>query len=339
VRNLRRVPAADGRVEQIMRKLTVLITTYHQAFVVRGGGEYELLSIADGLRQCGFIADIYGPYSRPLEFYDVVLHFSVQGGGLDLLRTVKAHGKPIVLWPNFWAHKQDDASVVAIREHVALADLVTFKSQAEKRNFLGLVEVPETRIVACKAVADMSYLKPVPRELFPELYGVNNYALWIGLIEERKNQHSIIGPLRELGIPLVLVGNYRERTYYDICRREGGDGVIFIDSLPQRSEIVRSAFQNARFYVELSLEPAGLSALDAGLSGCRLLLSDSDWSREHFLDYAEYVDPLSTDSISAGVQRVLRRPAPNAELRSHVSAYCFPSAMEPLVAALRRAAS
>ncbi|MCC4118933.1 hypothetical protein LLG90_26650, partial [Aromatoleum toluclasticum] len=70
-----------------MKKLTVLITTYHEAFVVRGGGEYELLSIADGLRQCGFIADILGPYSRPLEFYDVVLHFSVHGGGLSLLRT------------------------------------------------------------------------------------------------------------------------------------------------------------------------------------------------------------------------------------------------------------
>jgi len=322
-----------------MKKLTVLITTYHEAFVVRGGGEYELLSIADGLRQCGFIADIYGPYSRSLEFYDVVLHFSVHGGGLDLLRKVKSHGKPVVLWPNLWAHDQDVASVQAIREHVALADFVTFKSQAEKRNFLGLVEVPEARIIECKAVADMCYLKPVPRELFSELYGVRNYALWIGLIEARKNQHSIIGPLRELGIPLVLVGKYRDKAYYDACRKDGGSDVIFIDSLPQRSEIVRSAFQNARFYAELSLEPAGLSALDAGLSGCRLLLSESEWSREHFLDHAEYVDPLSSDAILAGVQRVLQRPAHNDALREHVSAYCFPSAMEPLVAALRRAAA
>src|SRR5690606_16489300 len=137
----------------------------------------------------------------------------------------------------------------------------------------------------------------------------------------------------------VLVGKYRDKAYYDACRREGGCDVVFIESLPQRSEIVRSAFQNARFYVELSLEPAGLSALDAGLSGCRLLLSDSDWSREHFLNHAEYVDPLSADSISAGVQRVLQRPAFNNELREHVSAYCFPSAMEPLIAALVKAAA
>src|SRR5690606_33759861 len=136
-----------GNFKQRMKKPTILITTYHEAFVVRGGGEYELLSIADGLRQCGFIADIYGPYSRPLEFYDVVLHFSVHDGGQALLRTVKSFGKPVVLWPNLWARKEDKVAVEVIREHVALADLVAFKSQAEKKNFLGLIDVPEARIM------------------------------------------------------------------------------------------------------------------------------------------------------------------------------------------------
>lgn len=321
-----------------MKKLTVLLTTYHEAYVVRGGGEYELLSIADGLRQCGFIADIYGPYSRPLEFYDVVLHFSVHGGGLDLLRAVKSHGKPVVLWPNFWATDLSAEAVAVVREHVALADVVTFKSRAERRNLQSLVDVPDARIVECKAVADMCHLKPVPRDLFCELFGVKDYALWIGLIEPRKNQKSIIGPLRERGVPLVLVGKCRDRSYYEACRREGGSDVMFIDSLPQRSEIVRSAFQCAQFYVELSLEPAGLSALDAGLSGCRLLLSDSDWSREHFQAHAEYVDPLSAADIAAGVGRVLQREPHNEALREHVAEYCFPNAMVPLLEALRRAA-
>lgn len=322
-----------------MNNIKVLLTTYHQAFVVRGGGEYELLSIADGLRQSGIIADIYGPYSRPLEYYDVVLHFSVHGGGLELLRTVKSHGKPVVLWPNLWATDLSADVVAAVSEHVALSDVVTFKSRAERRNFLELVDVPEERIVECRAVADMCYLKPSPRSLFPDLHGVRDYALWMGIIEPSKNQLSIIGPLKELGIPLVMVGKYRDKVYYDACRRAGGDEVLFIDSLPQRSEIVRSAFQNARFYVELSLEPAGLSALEAGLSGCRMLLSDSEWSREHFLDHAEYVDPLSSASISAGVERVLRLPTFNGALQEHVSAYCFPSAMESLVDVLIKAAA
>lgn len=322
-----------------MKKISVLLTTYHEAFVVRGGGEYELLSVADGLRQYGIIADIYGPYSRPIEFYDVILHFSVHGGGLGLLRMVTAHGKPVVLWPNLWADALSIDAIDMIQEHVRLADYVAFKSGAEVENFTALVDVPEHKQVRCKAVADMCYLKSSPRSLFPDLYGVRDYALWMGIIEPSKNQLSIIGPLKELGIPLVIVGKYRDKVYYDACRKAAGDGVLFIDSLPQRSEIVRSAFQNASFYVELSLEPAGLSALEAGLSGCRMLLSDSAWSREHFLDHADYVDPLASASISAGVERVLQRPIFNESLQEHVSDYCFPGAMEPLVDVLIKAAA
>jgi len=322
-----------------MKKLSVLLTTYHEAFVVRGGGEYELLSVADGLRQYGIIADIYGPYSRPIEFYDVVLHFSVHGGGLALLRMVKAHRKPVVLWPNLWAKALNIDAIKAIHEHVELADYVAFKSAAEANNFTALVDVPKEKQVRCKAVADMSYLKSSPRSLFRDLYGVRDYALWMGIIEPGKNQLSIISPLKELGIPLVVVGKYRDKAYYDACRKAGGNEALFIDSLPQRSEIVRSAFQNARFYVELSLEPAGLSALEAGLSGCRMLLSDSDWSREHFLEHAEYADPLSSQSIAEGVKQVLQRPVFNSALKDHVSGYCFPNAMVPLVEVLRKAAA
>jgi hypothetical protein len=321
-----------------MKKISVLLTTYHEAFVVRGGGEYELLSVADGLRQCGIIADIYGPYSRPIEFYDVILHFSVHGGGLGLLRMVKSHGKPVVLWPNLWADALSPDAIEMIGEHVELSDYVAFKSNAEANNFTALVYLPEAKQVLCKAVVDMGYMKSSPRRLFQDLYGVRDYALWIGLIEPSKNQLSVIAPLREQGIPLVLVGKYRDKDYYDACRKAGGDEVSFIDSLPQRSEIVRSAFQNALFYVELSLEPAGLSALEAGLSGCRMLLTDSEWSREHFMGYSEYVDPQSSVSISAGIERVLERPAFNEALRTQMTVYCFPSALEPLLQVLRKAA-
>lgn len=321
-----------------MKKISVLLTTYHEAFVVKGGGEYELLSVADGLRQYGIIADIYGPYARSLDFYDVVLHFSVHGGGLGLLRMVKDHGKPIVLWPNLWAESLNDTAISMIHEHVELADCVAFKSGAEASNFTALINVPPEKLVRCKSIADAYYTKPSPRGLFQELYGVQDYALWMGIVEPSKNQLSVIGPLKEMGIPLVIVGKYRDKVYYDACREAGRDNVIFIDSLPQRSEIVRSALQNARFYVELSLEPAGLSALEAGLSGSRILLSDSDWSREHFLDHAEFVDPLSFVSITDGVERVLKRPAFNSELQEHLRAYCFPSAMEPLVKVLKKVA-
>jgi hypothetical protein len=321
-----------------VQNLRVLITTYHQAYLLRGGGEYELLSIADGLRQMGITADIYGPYSRSLEFYDVVLHFSVMSGGLELLRHIKASGKPVVLWPNLWAENIDESAINVIREHIELADFVAFKSNAERNHLCNSIPVLEEKLVNCKTVADMSFLKPASKSLFQELYGIQDYALWIGLIEPLKNQLMGIRVLREKGIPLVVVGRYRDEAYYRACCDAGGSDVLFLEGLPQRSEIVRSALQNAKFYIEISHEPAGLSALEAGLSGCKLLLSDSDWSRQHFEGFAEYVDPYSFESVAAGVDRILDRTIDASAIKEHLLDYCFPNAMSPLVNILQKAA-
>jgi glycosyltransferase involved in cell wall biosynthesis len=317
--------------------LRVLITTYHQAYLTRGGGEYELQSIADGLRQLGVIADVYGPYSRSVDFYDVVLHFSVHPGGLDLLREIAARGKPVVLWPNLWPSGLSSEAMRVIQDHVALARFVAFKSRAERDRLLAQVSMPADKVATCKWIADLSYLKPAPEALFPSLYNVRDYALWFGIVEPVKNQLAAIRVLRRLGIPLVLVGRYRDAAYYRECANAGGDSVLFLDGLPQKSEIVRSALQEASFYVELALEPPGLSAIEAGLSGCRLLLSDSDWAREHFGDHAIFVDPTSDAAIAEGVGRVLERPVQDEVLQRHLMEYCFPNAIMPLVDLLDRA--
>lgn len=321
-----------------MLNLRVLITTYHQAFLTRGGGEYELQSIAEGLRQLGVIADVYGPYSRSVEFYDVALHFSVHPGGLDLLREIAGRGKPIVLWPNLWPTALPSGAVHVVQEHAALAEFVAFKSQAERERLLAQVPIPAEKVVTCKWVADPSYLKPAPVDLFPSLYGVRDYALWFGIVEPVKNQLAAIRVLRRMGLPMVVVGRYRDAAYFRDCVSVGGNGVLFLEALPQKSEIVRSALRSASFYVELSFEPPGLSAIEAGLSGCRLLLSDSDWAREHFSQHAVYVDPASDEAIAEGVGRVLDRPRQDEGVQRHLMDYCFPNAIMPLVELLTRAA-
>lgn len=321
-----------------MLDLRVLITTYHEAFITRGGGEYELQSIADGLRQLGIIVDIYGPYSRSIEFYDVVLHFSVHPGGLPLLREIEKQKKPVVLWPNLWPERLSTHALESAREHVDIARFIAFKSRSEHDRFLTQIPVEAGKIAMCRWVADMSYLKHAPTDLFPDLYKVRDYAIGFGIIEPVKNQLAAISALKARGIPLVLVGKYRDADYMQACREAGGDTVLFIDGLPQKSEIVRSALQSARFFVELSLEPPGLSAIEAGLSGCQLLLSDSDWTREHFGDDAVRVDPHSDVDIAQGIDRVLARPAECDPLQKRLMTYCFPNALTPLIDVLGKTA-
>jgi len=320
-----------------VQDLRVLITTYPQAFLTRGGGEYELASIAEGLRQLGIIADMYGPYSRRLEFYNVVLHFGVHPGSLDFLREIRKRDKPIILWPNLWIDTVSEGTLQLIADHLQLAHSVAFKSKSELSHFIEKTSLTSEKLKVCKWVADMSYLKQAPSGLFNQLYDVEDYALWFGIIEPIKNQLSAIRVLRDKGMPAVFVGRYRDKEYYQECRDAAGEEILFLDGLPQKSEIVCSALQSALFYLELPFEPPGLSAFEAGLSGCRMLLSDSDWSREHFGSHAEYVDPSSDSSIEAGIESILERPRQDFVLQQQLIEYCFPNALEPLLDLLKKA--
>lgn len=313
----------------------VLITTYHQAFLVKGGGEYEIFSIADSLKQRGMIVDIYGPYSRTLDEYDVILHFSVHGGGLDLLQKVKDSGKPIVLWPNLWVRDSKDVSTDLVHRHFELANAVIFKSLAEKNNFYENFNLPEDKFNILTLGADASYLSKAPKGLFKTLYNVDKYAIWFGVIEPNKNQLAAIRVLNKRGIKLVLIGRSREDSYLEKCIELGGENLLVIPGLPQKSEIVRSALQESMFYIEVGHEPPGMSAIEAGLSGCRLVLSDSSWSREHFGDHAIYADPASDHSIDNAVEQILSAEPNTDELISSLEKYCLPKAADPVIDILK----
>jgi glycosyltransferase involved in cell wall biosynthesis len=163
------------------------------------------------------------------------------------------------------------------------------------------------------------------------MYELDNYAIWFGVIEPSKNQLVAIRALRDSGTPLVFVGRSRDRAYYQTCRSEAPANSVFIDGLPYRSEIMRAALQEASYYIEISKEPAGLSAIAAGLAGCRLVLSDSPWAREHFDGFAQFVDPESESSVRSGVAASLASELHVPELRRHLQKHSLPDAIIPLL--------
>ena len=135
------------------------------------------------------------------------------------------------------------------------------------------------------------------------------------------------------------MGNCRDFEYLEQCRKEGGEYLSIIPSLPYKSEIVRSALKGASFYVEVGFEPPGLSAIEAGLAGCRLLLSDSSWSREYFGDLAVYVDPSDISSIENGMEEVLKLEKNSQTLTSSLHKYCLPESLDPFLHILRKVVS
>ena len=110
------------------------------------------------------------------------------------------------------------------------------------------------------------------------------FGVCVGRFDERKNQLGLIQALKTTSIPVVFIGapgpNYR--AYYERCRQVADGGpFLFLPGMPQ-SELA-DAYAAAHMHVQASwLETPGLTNLEAGLSGCNLVMSDRGSVRECF---------------------------------------------------------
>lgn len=285
--------------------MRLLLTTYHHAFLAPGGGETEFLQLAEYMNENGVRADFYGHASRPLRNYDAVVHFSAVGGGQGLLRNVRGQGKPIILIPNYNFFNPSPGSIGIVQEHVDLADIIVLRTEVEaelcKKLFIGA----DHKIVVVPPGISATFARPVPDDLFRSAYGMKRFVLWVGVLDGAKQQLQAIEALRDVDVPLIFIGGYRDRAYFSACKAAASDRVRFLPYLQPGSDIIRSAMQSCSVYLELGEDFPGHSALEAGLAGAPLVLRDHPWSRELLGNDVNYVVSNEPAAITEAVSETL----------------------------------
>lgn len=320
-----------------MRSPSVLVTTYHQAFLHKGGGEYELLEVAFNLRQLGLVADVYSPFSRDVDAYDTVLHFSLVPESLPLVARMNTLKKHVILWPNFWqadALAPEQADIFA--RFFRLGDAVVFKSAAEEALLRPLIPqgCPVLRV---PAGVDPCFAEPTPDRLFRDSYGVEEYLLWVGIIEPAKNQLAAIRALAHLSVPIVFVGNARDRDYYTACREAAPSHFLFLPPMTHKSDILRAALQECRLYIESGHEPGGKSVLEAVISGAQVVIPYSAWAVEHFGDFPVYIASREERAIADAVSVALEKKASPNIAAEVARRHMLPDVLAPLYAYIKEA--
>lgn len=315
----------------------VLITTYPTAFLNRGGGELELLDILSNLRQLGVRADIYGPNALPMNKYDVVLHYSIVPSGMEFVREAKSAGKKLILMPSIWRIDEPSASEKAsAAEFIKAADVIVFKSKSECENVSKYMALDQNKLAFCKWGVDSCFEEPVEnKDLFKSAYKLEKYLLWVGMIDERKNQLTAIHALKDLEIPLVFIGDYRERSYYESCVKAAPSSFKFLPHFQPKSEMLRSALQSCTAYIETSFEPPGFSAFEAALSKVPMVLSQGEWTDENFGNLVFKADPKSIKSIRQATQSAIVSTV-NADLFKNTRInHVMPQSLDGLVRVLQ----
>lgn len=297
------------------------MNTYPTAFFVPGGGEIQLLKTREHLEALGARVDLFDPWHPEVERYDVVHMFSTFGGALNFHEHVRRRGVSQVLSPILWL--EGDCSPYPMEEIArifALVDAVLPNSRAEQRAFEAHPDLEGIRYHVVRNGVEAADAEAPGPEAFRAKYDLGEFVLCVGNVEPRKNQRSLAQACRRLGLPLALVGEVRDPGYLEACLRDGGSGVRHLGAFAHGSELLRSAYQACAVHALVSeFETPGLATLEAAVLGARIVSTRHGSAPEYLGGGAEYVD-VDADSVAAGLERALARPAPGDALRRHILA-------------------
>lgn len=129
-------------------------------------------------------------------------------------------------------------------------------------------------------------------------------VICVARIEGIKNQLNLIRGLNGTEFSLILIGGAAagQRQYYKACREAAADNIQFKGHIAQ-TELL-SYYQRAKVHVLPSwFETCGLSSLEAGAMGCRIVVTDKGYTRDYFGEQAFYADPSSPASILETIRR------------------------------------
>lgn len=152
----------------------------------------------------------------------------------------------------------------------------------------------------------------------PSIQRESDLVICAGRIEGRKNQLKLIKALNNTKYKLVIIGSPgpNQQAYDAACRAAAASNVSFVSNIPQQ-ELLRY-YQRAKVHVLPSwFETTGLSTLEAAVMGCNIVITDKGDTREYFMNYAWYCDPMNEQTIFAAVESAAAAPF-NEELRSRI---------------------
>lgn len=214
-----------------------------------------------------------------------------------------------------------------MRAALLAADVIASTSRWENRWVAGHFRLPT-------AMRDVTRLSPLGIDAglygrsfsagelaaFRSKHGLpEGYVTEVARLEEKKNQLAVIEALYDEPTPLVFVGRdspYYAPDYGARCRQLGAQrgNTHFIEWLPEAD--LPLLYANAAAHILPSwVELPGLSSLEAGASGTRVISTAVSGLSELLGTDAWYCDPYDPASIRSAVRAALASPLP-VKLRS-----------------------
>jgi glycosyltransferase involved in cell wall biosynthesis len=130
-----------------------------------------------------------------------------------------------------------------------------------------------------------------------------------------KNQHMLIMACEKLGYPLEIIGKPppNHSGYYEYCKSIAGGQVKFVSFMPQK-ELIRHYAASEVHALPSWFETTGLTSLEAGSMGCKLVVGKGGDTHDYFGHHAHYCDADDLNSIVEALKNAMEAK-PDEHLR------------------------
>ncbi|MDI6644168.1 MAG: glycosyltransferase [Methanobacteriaceae archaeon] len=330
--------------------MKILFNSRDNLFDNIGGDTIQILKTREYLERLGLSIDINVPFST--KKYDLIHFFNTTGRFNDIYnkcKKYKSYGYPIVLSPIYWDSKiiwkyyngynfksrfkiylnRYLSSLMNFIDNkqmslMKLADILLPNSIIEKELLIKKFGLSKNKFHIVYNAVDKMFFN-ASAEHFLDKYGYNNFLLYCGRIEPRKNTHSLLKAINDTDLMLIIIGQYSTKDgYFSHCKKIANNNVEFMGHMSQKELI--SAYAAANTHVLPSFyETPGLSSLEAAAAGCNIVSTNVGSPQEYFHDLAYYCDPGDIDSIKYAILKSYGKNK-NNNLRNLVMKYSWENA-------------
>lgn len=324
-------------------------------YKVRGGDTIQIDQTAHYLRKLGVDVDVFVASAKiPYQRYDL-LHFFNIIRPADHLAHISKTDRPYVVSPIYLDYSAFDRYGrmglskyffwIAGKGHAEyFKNLIRFYKRQDqllsREYLLGHKRAMKKVLANAKVILPNSAsenerlrkdlkLSPdflvIPNGIDPELFSHipdvsrdQEKVLCVAQIYGMKNQHRLIEACKSLNLNLSVIGkappNHKE--YFRHCRQIANNKVEFHDFIPQ--EELLKHYAGAGIHALPSwFETTGLSSLEAGAMGCKLLVGKGGDTNDYFGGYASFCEADSVESITEALKDCLNMK-PEQGLRKHI---------------------
>jgi glycosyltransferase involved in cell wall biosynthesis len=208
-----------------------------------------------------------------------------------------------------------------VRYGSRVADRIIAVSEQTKQDIIRFLEVEEEKITVVYQGCSNQFYDRVSKEtvqLRRRQYNLpEEYLLYVGTIEERKNLLKIVQALHQgnISYPLVAVG--RKTSYFNSVMqyidRNGMDNILFLDQV--RNSDLPAIYQgSAGFIYPSSYEGFGIPVLEALNSGVPVITSRGGCLEETAGKGGLLVDPDDGEELAHAIRQVLEDRGVRREL-------------------------